>query len=183
MHSQARAFLQPTRANIHQYQFNNPILLKIIGTIHVSTTRTFMQDTYTYFQWKQSSILNPLSASVSANHVVPRTSGGPQESRRQRGILFINGRQLLQIYFYSLKKLISNGCVSIQYIIAIPPHSWAGLLRSIARPPAKQQQHCNLSLKNQISFLISNISIFIDIHTGALTTTKTDQNLEILMNM
>ena len=26
MHSQARAFLQPTRANIHQYQFNNPIL-------------------------------------------------------------------------------------------------------------------------------------------------------------
>ena len=27
MHSQARAFLQPTRANIHQYQFNNPILL------------------------------------------------------------------------------------------------------------------------------------------------------------
>ena len=26
MHSQARAFLQPTRANIHQYQFNNPII-------------------------------------------------------------------------------------------------------------------------------------------------------------
>ena len=26
MHSQARAFLQPTRANIHQYQFNNPIV-------------------------------------------------------------------------------------------------------------------------------------------------------------
>ena len=26
MHSQARAFFQPTRANIHQYQFNNPIL-------------------------------------------------------------------------------------------------------------------------------------------------------------
>ena len=27
MHSQARAFSQPTRANIHQYQFNNPIIL------------------------------------------------------------------------------------------------------------------------------------------------------------
>ena len=26
MHSQARAFSQPTRANIHQYQFNNPII-------------------------------------------------------------------------------------------------------------------------------------------------------------
>ena len=26
MHSKARAFLQPTRANIHQYQFNNPII-------------------------------------------------------------------------------------------------------------------------------------------------------------
>ena len=25
-HSQARAFSQPTRANIHQYQFNNPII-------------------------------------------------------------------------------------------------------------------------------------------------------------
>ena len=29
MHSQARAFLQPTRANIHQYQFNNPITLNV----------------------------------------------------------------------------------------------------------------------------------------------------------
>ena len=29
MHSQARAFLQPTRANIHQYQFNNPILFDL----------------------------------------------------------------------------------------------------------------------------------------------------------
>ena len=27
MHSQARAFSQPPRANIHQYQFNNPIAL------------------------------------------------------------------------------------------------------------------------------------------------------------
>ena len=27
MHSLARAFLQPTRANIHQYQYNNPIIL------------------------------------------------------------------------------------------------------------------------------------------------------------
>ena len=27
--SQARAFLQPARANIHQYQFNNPIILRI----------------------------------------------------------------------------------------------------------------------------------------------------------
>ena len=26
MHSQARAFLQPTRANIHQCHLNNPIL-------------------------------------------------------------------------------------------------------------------------------------------------------------
>ena len=26
MHSQARAFLQPTSANIHQYQFNYPIV-------------------------------------------------------------------------------------------------------------------------------------------------------------
>ena len=31
--SQARAFLQPTRANIHQYQFNNPILLYCIVSI------------------------------------------------------------------------------------------------------------------------------------------------------
>ena len=29
MHSQARAFVQPTRANIHQYQFNNPVLLHV----------------------------------------------------------------------------------------------------------------------------------------------------------
>ena len=29
MHSQARAFLQPTRANIHQIQFNNPIILSL----------------------------------------------------------------------------------------------------------------------------------------------------------
>ena len=27
MHSQARAFLQPTRANIHRYQFNSPVIL------------------------------------------------------------------------------------------------------------------------------------------------------------
>ena len=26
MHSQARVFLQPTRANFQQYQFNNPIV-------------------------------------------------------------------------------------------------------------------------------------------------------------
>ena len=31
MHSQARAFLQPTRANIHQYQFNNPIVLAVLA--------------------------------------------------------------------------------------------------------------------------------------------------------
>jgi hypothetical protein len=28
MHSQARAFLQPPHANIHQYKFNNPIVLQ-----------------------------------------------------------------------------------------------------------------------------------------------------------
>ena len=33
MHSQARAFLQPTRANIHQYQFNNPIVLCRLNSI------------------------------------------------------------------------------------------------------------------------------------------------------
>ena len=31
MHSQARAFLQPTRANIHQYQFNKPIILSSLS--------------------------------------------------------------------------------------------------------------------------------------------------------
>ena len=32
MHSQGRAFLQPTRANIHQYQFNNPIVRALQST-------------------------------------------------------------------------------------------------------------------------------------------------------
>ena len=43
MHSQARAFLQPTRANIHKYQFNNPILLS----------------------WKKSSIYNISTRSIN----------------------------------------------------------------------------------------------------------------------
>ena len=37
MHSQARAFLQPTRANIHQYQFNNPIILEEPYCYHALT--------------------------------------------------------------------------------------------------------------------------------------------------
>ena len=36
MHSQARAFLQPTRANIHQYQFNNPIVYMWPFVLHLS---------------------------------------------------------------------------------------------------------------------------------------------------
>lgn len=91
------------------------------GTIHVSTTRTFMQDKYTYFQWKQSSILHQLSASVSANHVVPQTSGDPQESKRQNSIHKRETTPTNILLF--IKKLVSNGCVSIQKIVAIPPHS------------------------------------------------------------
>ena len=45
LHSQAREFLQPTRANIHQYQFNNSIIhMQLLGDYcapnngHISST-------------------------------------------------------------------------------------------------------------------------------------------------
>ena len=57
MHSQARAFLQPTGANIHQYQFNNPIVYSrknkcIVNTktqcfffsFHLTLTSVYIRD-------------------------------------------------------------------------------------------------------------------------------------------
>ena len=44
MHSQARAFSQPTRANIHQYQFNNPIIFcKYPATYRIFNKNCFVK--------------------------------------------------------------------------------------------------------------------------------------------
>ena len=55
MHSQARAFLQPTPANIHQYQFNNPILywmlIKYIIYITFKTIQVKWMSLY-FLLWK-----------------------------------------------------------------------------------------------------------------------------------
>ena len=51
IHSQARAFLQPTRANIHQYQFNNPKILRFDANYRfiISILRVFFITDYKAF--------------------------------------------------------------------------------------------------------------------------------------
>ena len=49
MHSQARVFLQPTRVNIHQYQFNNTIIYnhQYKVPLREQSEHLLMQITYT----------------------------------------------------------------------------------------------------------------------------------------
>ena len=57
--------------------------------------------------------------------------------------------------------------------------SWsAPIHRKASSRAATTLQSFSEKLNFNITYLILN-----DIHTGALTTTKTDQNLEMLMNM
>ena len=106
------------------------------------------------------------------------------KSLKDRRIPFKNERQLLQKYFYSLTNLIGNGWVSIQ--IRCHTATFLSWSAPIHRKASSKAAITLQSFSEKSNFLF-NIKYFninsSDIHTGALTTTKTDQNLEILMNM
>ena len=64
MHSQARAFLQPTRANIHQYQFNNPIIYHLVNNLIIIKLTSIVREVlWVYREHMNATILfqNPFN--------------------------------------------------------------------------------------------------------------------------